>query len=174
MKYVRFVALTAVALLAAVPPAVNAQTIFDAARLSAIQERCSVLQTSLDQLQRRDLVARTDHGHEYENLTRQINALSQRLRHNKLPTQTLDKPADDFKSAVAAFRQAYVSYDDSITILRQIDCQERVTDFARLLEETRVLRAKLGVEVTRGEEALKQYRKTLVELQTTLPAEATE
>jgi hypothetical protein len=174
MKYVRSAVLLTLALVMALPATVSAQTILDAARLSAIQERCAVLQTSLDQLRRRDLVARTDHGHEYENLTRQMNAFSQRLRNNNLPNQTLDEPANDFKSAVAAFRQAYVYYDDSITNLRQIDCLEHVADFARILEETRVLRAKIGIEVTRGETALKSYRRAMAEFQNTLPKQVAE
>lgn len=175
MKYVRFISLLfAACLLLVAPMATQAQTILDAARLSVIQQRCAVLQTSLDQLRRRDLVARTDHGHEYENIIRQINAFATRLDNNDIPSSAINTPANDFKEAVSDFRQVYIRYDDSITALRQTDCQTRTADFARLLEETRVLRAELGAEVTNSEEALLQYRQAMLALRSTLPVEVAE
>ncbi len=161
--------MTVVVAFLAVPLVAHSQDILDASRLAAIQQRCTVLQTSLDQLQRRDLVARTNRGREYENVNRQISALITRLHHNNLSSTTFDVSVADFRAAVLAFRDAYVRYDDSMSALRQIDCNDRASDFAQSLEKVRVLRAGVGVEVTKGEKALGQFRKALLALQPTLP-----
>jgi hypothetical protein len=169
MKVKHYIIATALTATLATPLATHAQNLLSASRLSAIQQRCTVLQTSLDQLQRRDLVARTNRGREYENVNRQAEALIQRLHNNNLTSSTLDTPLADFKTTIANFRDAYVRYDDSMTALRQIDCSRHPSDFAQSLEQARVLRAAVGVEVTKGEKSLGQFRAALVALKATLP-----
>ena len=170
MKKLRYIIAGLGATVVIVPLVVQAEGILDAERLSAIQERCTVLQTTLDQLQRRDLVARTNRGREYENVNKQVDALTERLRHNNIPATMLNKPLADFKAAVTSFRAAYVVYDDSMSTLIRIDCNRNTTDFAQELEKARVLRASVGVEVTKAEIALDKYRQAIVVLQTTVPA----
>ena len=169
MKYARHLLLIALIAVLVGPATANAADIMRAERLSLIQDRCTVLQISLDQLQRRDLVARTDHGRQYENLIRQIDAFDLRLRNNNMPTQLLDGPTAAFKTAVTAFRDAYIRYDDSMNALREVDCHTHTTDFAQLLEQTRVLRAAVGIQVSSGDNSLKAYREAMVLLQGTLP-----
>ncbi|HKX72438.1 MAG TPA: hypothetical protein VJM32_00295 [Candidatus Saccharimonadales bacterium] len=138
-------------------------------RVGAISQQCTVIQTILDQLQRRDLVARTNRGRAYEAQIKQIDALSQRLHANNIASTSIDAPAVNFKAVVESFRGAYVTYDDSMTTLRQIDCRNRPEDFALRLEESKVHRHALGVEVTKGEEALTRYRQAVTLLRETLP-----
>lgn len=147
----------------------HAENILDANRLSMISQRCTVIQTILDQLQRRDLVARTNRGRSYEAQVKQIDAFIQRMHANNLATDTLDGPATSFKASVDEFRNAYVQYDDHITILRQIDCRSKPADFAIMLEQVRVLRQEVGATVTKGENNLAAFRQAMETLQPTLP-----
>lgn len=169
MTIKRYLVITLVLAASTIPFAAHAQDSADASRLAAIQQRCTVLQTSLDQLQRRDLVARTNRGREYENVNRQIDAFITRLYHNNLSSATMDGPISDYKTAVLDFRDAYVRYDDSMTALLQIDCSKNVSGFAKALDASRVLRAAVGVDVTKGEKALSSFRKALVAFRDTLP-----
>lgn len=163
----RLVILFALAL-SFVPGSASAATL-SPGRVSAISQQCAVIQTILDQLQRRDLVARTNRGRAYEAQIKQIDALSQRLRANNLSSELVDAPATTFKAVVESFRAAYVTYDDSMTVLRQIDCRVKPQEFALKLEEIKVFRHALGIEVTKGEDALGQYRAAVLSLRETLP-----
>ncbi|HSE60960.1 MAG TPA: hypothetical protein VLA88_01540 [Candidatus Saccharimonadales bacterium] len=142
--------------------------VLDPARLSIIQEHCTVLQTSLDQVQRRDLVARTNRGREYESTLAQLTAFNQRLQNNGRPVKTLDDTLNNFKTMVDDFRTNYIAYDNSMNDLRQIDCRNHPADFALALQRTAILRAQVGAEVTKGEEYLGVYRQTVVEMQKSL------
>jgi hypothetical protein len=158
----RLIALCAVAL-ALVPTDVHADA-FNPARLEAIRQRCAVIQTTLDQLQRRDLVARTNRGRAYEAQIKQIDSLATRLRNNDVAAPMLQEPTARLKTVVEAFRVAYVAYDDRMVDVRQTDCSTKPQEFALKLEELKVFRQAVGVEVTKGEEALSQYRLGIVQL----------
>lgn len=162
----RLFALFATALVL-IPSAAHADAL-NPTRLEAIRQRCAVIQTTLDQLQRRDLVARTNRGRAYEAQIKQIDSLATRLRNNKITAPMLEAPSTQFKTVVEAFRTAYVTYDDRMTVLRQTDCRNQPQEFALKLEEIKVLRLTVGAEVTKGEEALAQYRIGLVQLRESL------
>lgn len=162
--FVIILALASISLSAAV---VHAAT--DDARLKSITQGCAELLTSLEQLQRRDLVARTNRGRAYEAQITQMNAFAQRLRNNNISSQPLDGPTNDFKNAVDTFRTAYVQYDDRMTTLLQIDCRAKPDEFVTALDQVRNLRDNVGAQVSRGETSLTTYRQAIVDLQTTLP-----
>ena len=170
MKYARFIIGLALAVVVGVPFVAHADPDANAQRLSAIQQRCTVLQTTLNQLQRRDLVARTNRGREYEDMNRQIDAFSQRLRHNNISDSSLNASITNFHTYVNAFREAYARYDDSMTNLLRSDCNGHTADFSDALAVSRVLRAAVGVQVTNAENALLAYRQAVVALQAQVPA----
>jgi hypothetical protein len=170
MKYARFVIVLALAVVVGAPLVVYADPDASAQRLSAIQQRCTVLQTILNQLQRRDLVARTNRGREYEDMNRQIDAFSQRLRHNNISDASLTVSVTNFRTYVNTFREAYARYDDSMSNLLRSDCNGHTADFSDALAVSRVLRAAVGVQVTNVENALLAYRQAVVALQTQVPA----
>jgi hypothetical protein len=148
--------------------AAHALDTLDPERLSLIREHCTVLQTSLDQLQRRDLVARTNRGREYESVIAQLGAFSQRLRNNSKSSQSLDETLGKIKTTVDSFRSNYVEYDNNMNILRQIDCRNQAADFAVALQRTGIMRAQVGAEVTKGDGHLAEARRIIVELQSGL------
>jgi hypothetical protein len=149
------------------PAPAHADTL-NQARLDAIRQRCAVIQTTLDQLQRRDLVARTNRGRAYEAQIKQIDSLATRLRNNDIAAPMLEQPTARLKVVVESFRVAYVAYDDRMTDLRETDCRNQSQVFALKLEELKVMRQVVGVEVTKGEEALAQYRLGLLQLRESL------
>jgi hypothetical protein len=100
-----------------------------------------------------------------------MTAFSTRLRNNNKSSTALDKILSDFKTMVDAFRSNYVQYDNGMNALRQIDCRNQPADFAVSLEQTTILRAQVGAEVTRGEQYLASYRQAVVELQQGLNGE---
>lgn len=133
-------------------------------RLAIIQSKCQVAHDNLDLLRRRDLVARTNRGREYENIVKQLEAFTQRVRHNRLDAGRLGTTTQQFKIAVDQFRDAYLRYDDSLSELLQTDCRTKPDVFALKLEESRVLRAETAVSATRAEELALNYRELVATL----------
>jgi hypothetical protein len=150
-------------------PSLASAATLDQPRLDAIRQHCTAIQTILDQLQRRDLVARTNRGRAYEAQIKQIDAFAQRLKVNNVAAPALVSSANRFKETVETFRVAYIAYDDNMTLLRNIDCRTNMQEFALKLEEIRVLRQAVGVEVTKGEQALGEYRLATTALRMALP-----
>lgn len=167
MKKRLFIGLTIA--LACAPGFVYAQSSLDTAKLNMISQSCSGIQTTLDQLQRRDLVTRTNLGRAYEDQITQIDSFTQRLHANNISSQTLDGPIAEFKNDVNSFRAAYVQYDDRMTTLRQIDCRNQPNDFANSLDQTRISRQNLSDTVANGDASLVAYRQALVGLRETVP-----
>ena len=164
------IAFTVLVLVAALLPlALHAQNSLDPARLQAIRQNCATIQTILSQQQKRDLVTRTNRGRGYEAQNKQIDALQRRLIANNIASPALDPLVREYKDRVDAFRQAYVRYDDHMTVIRQVDCREKPDTFATLLAELKVMRQEVGVEVVKGDEVLARLRQSLVDLKAILP-----
>jgi hypothetical protein len=153
----------------AVPVAVHAQDA-TAVRYQAISDRCQSLHLLLDELQRRDLVSRTNLGREYESVARLFNAFNQRVKNNNLNVQPFEQLTSDFNAATSQFRTAYVEYDDSLIALQQIDCKEKPADFDAQLTRTRQLRDATEGAATYANAISGQYRTQMVQLQAELPA----
>lgn len=152
-----------------VPVSVRAQDA-TAARYQAISDRCQTLHLLLDELQRRDLVSRTNLGREYESVARLFSAFNQRVKNNNQNAQQFEQLTSDFNSASAQFRSAYVQYDDGLIALQQIDCKDKPADFDAQLAKTRELRDITEGAATHANAIAGQYRTQMVQLQAELPA----
>jgi hypothetical protein len=161
-------ALFVVALLA-MPYAVQAQTT-SAQRYQLISSHCQQLHSLIDQLQRRDLVSRTNLGREYESIDNQLSALNTRIHNNNLDNQQFVDLLGQFNDAVTQFRDAYVHYDDGMNSLENINCQKDPVNFDAQLDQTRQLRDATGGAAERALAITSQYRDLTAQLQTTLPS----
>lgn len=149
--------------LAAVPLAVLAQSSID--RQQLIVQRCSELETAIDQLQRRDLVSRTNLGREYESVSREMDALNQRLHANNLDNHAFLQLFSDFNNATSQFRDAYVHYDDGVSKLLGVNCQQHPQDFDTQLASVKDLRGAVDGAATRAASILGQYKTQISQLQ---------
>ena len=168
MKAFRFIGIVAAAAVVMVPFAVNAQTALTA-RQQLIAQHCKELGTILDSLQRRDLVSRTNLGHEYEGTAKVLTAFSQRVRNNNLDQQPYEQLIAQFTDATTQFREAYVHYDDSLNTLKDIDCETKPGAFESQLVVTRSLRDTTEGASTHAAGIVGQFRALMMQLQTTLP-----
>ncbi len=158
------------ALLVVTPVAVFAQPVFSA-RQQIISDRCQSISTLLDQLQRRDLVSRTNLGREHENIARQLSAFNQRMRSSNLNVIPYEQLLTQLNGATAQFREAYIRYDDHMNELRQVDCRTTLDLFEAKLAETRVLRDATEGAIVHAAALVGQYRDSLAQMQAQLPAE---
>lgn len=137
-------------------------------RQQLITEQCQSLSTLLDELQRRDLVSRTNLGREHENIARQLNAFNQRLHNNEYNAVPYENLLSELNRATAQFREAYVRYDDRMNELRQIDCRNDPAAFELKLAETRTLRDATEGAIAHAAAIVGQYRDSIAQLQASL------
>lgn len=152
----------------AMPYAAEAQTA-NAQRYQLISSRCQELHSLIDQLQRRDLVSRTNLGREYESIDNQLTAFNTRIHNNNLDNQPFVQLLTQFDDAANQFRDTYVHYDDSLNSLQNIDCQKNPADFDNQLTQARTLRSATEDAAQRAQDVLGQYRTLTQTLQTQLP-----
>ena len=168
MKAFRFIGVVAAVAVLMMPLAVNAQTALTIHQ-QLIAQHCTELGTILDSLQRRDLVSRTNLGHEYEVTAKLFAAFSQRVRNNNIDNQPYEKLITQFKDATTRFREAYVHYDDSLNTLKDIDCETKPGAFESQLVVTRSLRDTAEGASTHAASIVGQYRALMVQTQAGLP-----
>jgi hypothetical protein len=171
VKHRRLFTSLLLAALLAVPVVAQAQDTA-AARRHTISERCQNIQLLLNELQRRDLVSRTNLGREYESTARLFTAFIQRVRNNNLNVQEFERLASQFNDATSQFRSAYVQYDDSLIKLQEIDCRAKPGDFDSQLAQTRTLRDATEGSSTHAAAIAGQYHTQMVQLQANLPEQA--
>lgn len=140
-----------------------------AARNQIITERCESVKLLLDELQRRDLVSRTNLGREYESAARLFSAFTQRVKNNNLSPQPFEQLGGDFTRATVQFRAAYVDYDDNMIKLQAIDCKVKPAEFDAELVRTRELRNVTEGASTHAAAIAGQFRTQMVQLQAGLP-----
>lgn len=133
-------------------------------RTQLIVDRCSQILSELSEVQRRDLVARTNMGREYENIDKQLTAFTQRVHNNNFNQQPFADTLTQYHDAVNQFRSAYVSYDDSMTELQNIDCKKQPADFSNKLQQTRTLRQAAQDHVAQINSALSHYHDLMEDL----------
>lgn len=133
-------------------------------RNQLIKERCQSFAGLIDQLQRRDLVSRTNLGREYETISKQLNAFNQRLRNNDFDAKPFEQASTQFTEATNAFRAAYVKYDDSLNKLLTIDCKTNPAAFDTQLVVARNLREATLAAASRASDLISQYRNLVQQL----------
>lgn len=152
----------------ALPYAAQAQTT-TAERYQLISDHCQDLHNLVDQLQRRDLVSRTNLGREYESVHNQLTAFNQRIHNNNLDDQPFGQLLAQFDDAANQFRDAYVHYDDGLNKLENIDCQKNPAAFDAQLDQTRMLRDATESTANHAASITSQYRDLATALQQQLP-----
>lgn len=157
----------------ALPFAAEAQTTA-AQHYQLISGHCQDLHNLIGQLQRRDLVSRTNLGREYESIANQLAAFNQRVHNNNLDNQQFVQLLSQFDDAVNQLRDTYVHYDDGMNKLLQIDCQKNPTDFDTQLTQTRVQRDATEGAAQRALAVVGQYRDLVTALQAQMPAGGTQ
>ncbi len=129
-----------------------------------VRANCQSLLSSLDELQRRDLVARINRGRSYQETLDQMQALDTRIRNNNLDASRFDVLHTRVNTTVEAFRTAYFHYDDLMNSLQSINCNDKPGDFANSLNQVRAARQAVGEDVTNIETALADYRAQVASL----------
>jgi hypothetical protein len=130
--------------------------------LDIVKSRCEATKQLIDEQRRSDLVARINKGRAYQTIIDQQNALSLRLRNNKITSDVFDRQITAAQDKLSQFREAYRRYDDALDKLLDIDCKTQPQDFVDQLVLARSLRQIVGNEVAAIDTELAVYRQQVV------------
>lgn len=128
-------------------------------QIVAIKARCSTLQATLNQLQRNDTLQRHDKGQTYRMIMDKLmTPLNQRIASNKLDGGELVATSAAYSHAYQEFYDAYISYDQSLSDARGIDCTKQPTRFYDQVADAQTKRMKVYEASAKLTTLAKQYK----------------
>ncbi|MBH1980642.1 hypothetical protein I8H83_03090 [Candidatus Saccharibacteria bacterium] len=141
----------------------------DSSLYSLVTMDCLEVKFKLNDVHRRDKLARVTLGQGYDNAsTNLMGRLNSRIVENKLDGGGLIKIAADFEKSLQKFRSDYTKYDEALVTLIKADCQSQMQTYYVNLQTTKELRATVYGDVkalddlmTQYHEAYKDFRKTI-------------
>ncbi len=144
-------------------------TIVSPEQLEAIRSRCSSAQISIQQLQKRDAVARINRGRAYDQFMNQIAAFNSRLAYNTISIPELITISRELKAHVDQFRtisdQMYLEHLGNAI---KLDCKNKPTEFYELIVRAREDRDRVVGEVDKIDQLIALYRDQLMVYRGTL------
>ena len=148
MKGMRKLILVMIMAVALVAPSVHAapQPLTDA-QIEQIRRNCQGSQSFLQQIQRNDAAARINRGRIYESLGKLLTNFNSRVVLNKLDAPSLVTASSAFTTKVSAFQSDYLSYEDTLSRVLKVKCEEQPVTFYDTLTQAREQRAKLSKDI---------------------------
>lgn len=123
-----------------------------------IKMNCQSAQTILNQLEKADAALRINRGRIYNEVADLFYAMNSRLASNRISSPELVTITEDFESELEHFRTDYNSYDDTMSELIQMKCQDKPSNFYNKLSKARDQRATLAEHVQHLDEVIKDYQ----------------
>lgn len=152
------VALTAVFALSA-----NAETTaISQAQSEAITSNCTTLKATLTQLHSNDALLRVNAGQTYESiLTKLMKRFNERVAYNNMDHSGLDTVALNFETTLNVFRSDYVTYEQQLSEVMDIDCSTSPQGFYDAVMLTKTYRSKVREDVNSLNTIMNQYSTAL-------------
>ena len=138
---------------------VSAQSAVNEEQIQRIQDNCSAIKSTLNQLHASDALLRVNRGQLYDAVaTKLMNNFNSRLGNNSLDNKGLIVVTSSYQTALTAFRNDYQSYEKQLSNVLRIDCSKQPTDFHAALEDARTKRTKVHGDVLRLNQYIDDYR----------------
>lgn len=128
-------------------PSVHAVDSLTDAQLNAIVANCSNAQVSIQRVQQSDKPTRINRGYLYDTILKLMVNLNTRAAQNRIDAPDLLTVTNKYEQEVKQFTQVYTDYDDAVTSIAKISCQETPTDFYDQLVSIRAKRSALNKSV---------------------------
>lgn len=141
------------------------------AKIENIRQNCISAQVALQRIQRSDAATRVNRGQTYEViLTRLMSPFNGRLAFNRLDeASTFTTSTKKYEQAVDKFKQDYAEYEDLLSRVLRIKCQNQPVTFYDTLTEAREARAQVAKDIVEVAKILQEYRGLVSNLYKSLP-----
>ena len=145
-----------------IPPASDAQ-------LAAINQNCSEIKTTLQQLDDNDVLMRINQGQLYEEVGSNLMApMNSRIALNRYDGAELVKTTANYTDTFTEFQNNYKVYGAALQKVLSNDCKD-ANSFYEQLMAARQARLKLSSTVKKLNNIIKQYRKQFSTFAESLP-----
>lgn len=126
--------------------------------------RCQQVKTRLKQLKLRDAVTRVNYGQVYESISLNIiNPTNSRLVNNHLKPAELLVISDRYDKQLTKFRQDYVAYEEALSQVVEISCQQHYDQLMLQLPKIRQLRQQLQTDAQALRQLATDYQRQFKE-----------
>lgn len=123
-----------------------------------ISINCQSAQYVLSQIEKTDAALRINRGRVYNEAINLLYAMNSRLSANKVSSPKLVEITSQFDDELTRFRELYNEYDDKLTSLIDMKCQEKPSDFYTQLEVVRESRNQLNDSAKTLDNLLNNYQ----------------
>lgn len=128
-------------------------------QVARVKANCVSIKNSLNQLHASDALLRVNRGQVYESMgTKLMDTFNDRLGSNRLDNKATVTVTGNYRSALNAFRQNYIAYEQKLSAAIRIDCVAQPNTFHAAVEDARVLRAKVHEDVVKLHRLIDDYR----------------
>lgn len=126
--------------------------------IARIREHCVENQAALNRLHQTDAFLRNDRGDLYRTISDKLMVpLNRRLASNQLDGGNLVTIAAEYDNEYDKFYSAYIDYDNALSKLLKIDCDNEPVAFYNALIEARAKRASLSQINQAIKDLVRQY-----------------
>lgn len=141
------------------------------AKIENIRQNCLSAQVALQRIQRSDAATRVNRGQVYEViLTRLMSPFNGRLAFNRLDeASTFTATTKKYEQAVDTFKEDYAAYEDLLSNVLKIKCQNQPVTFYDTLTATREARAVVAADIDEIAKILQEYDNLVGVLGRSLP-----
>jgi hypothetical protein len=129
------------------------------AHIARIKANCIDAQASLTQLHTSDALLRVNRGRMYESIaTKLMVPLNSRIAANQLDGKSLVDIYTTYEVKLAEFRATYQSYEQSMSDVLRMNCQNQPVSFYDKVNATSELRKKVHTSVVALHKAINDYK----------------
>ena len=122
-----------------------------------IGSTCRVAQSTMNQIEKADLVSRHNGVRNYNSVLNLMFAMNSRLASNKITAAKLNEITAKFEASLNTFRDDYNQYDDHLLYAIQYDCTKDPSGFYNSLETARKSRNILRLNIVELDNYMNTY-----------------
>ncbi len=134
-------------------------------QIEKIKNSCLVTKNTLNQLHASDALLRVNRGQLYEALaTKLMDGFNGRVSNNNLNNSGLVSVTNSYETALNAFRNDYIEYEEQLSAAIDIDCSKQPVEFYDSVASARTKRNKVHDDIVnlhnyidKYSEAVKQF-----------------
>lgn len=132
--------------------------------IATIRQNCIEAQSTLQRIQRNDVVVRTNRGRSYDGMLKLMDALNARIKSNSVIAPKLEDIRASLQQKFKQFYSDFTKYDSSITDTIHIGCGSQPEVFYATLTQTRGLRVQLANDIKDMDMEISNYKTAVAEL----------
>jgi hypothetical protein len=142
-------------------------------QIQRIRANCLSAKSTLNQLHASDALLRVNRGQTYESMSiKLMSKFNTRVANNQLDNKEFVSITEKYNSILNDFRNHYINYEEHLSSAIAIDCLKKPVSFFDAISVANNDRIKVHKDITKLNQAIDQYRATLIRFEKDLLSES--